>query len=201
MDLETGRVVDLLPTRTVASFETWLREHPGVEVIARDRSVLFADGGRRGARAAAQIHDRAHLVSNLYEAALSDVHHVQVEAQIDCAAEPPVRAEFLQMYPGARALHGLLLRFRALLRWRSPELLEPWIAAAVASPFPFTRRLAQLLEQDLAAVKLSISAPWSNGPLEGQINRLKAIKRQMYGRAGFDLVKARVLLLDLEAAA
>jgi len=39
----------------------------------------------------------------------------------------------------------------------------------------------------------AITTPWSNGPLEGQINRLKAIKRQMYGRAGFALLKARVL--------
>jgi hypothetical protein len=40
-----------------------------------------------------------------------------------------------------------------------------------------------------------MTTPWSNGPIEGQINRLKAIKRQMYGRAGFELLKARVLAL------
>jgi len=43
---------------------------------------------------------------------------------------------------------------------------------------------------------MAISAPWSNGPLEGHINRLKMIKRQMYGRAGFALLKARVLPLS-----
>jgi transposase len=42
-------------------------------------------------------------------------------------------------------------------------------------------------------VKLALTTPWSNGPLEGNINRLKVIKRQMYGRAGFELLKARVL--------
>jgi transposase len=53
----------------------------------------------------------------------------------------------------------------------------------------------------LKAVELSITTPWSNGPIEGHINRLKAIKRQMYGRAGFELLKARVLPWDLEHAA
>jgi len=43
---------------------------------------------------------------------------------------------------------------------------------------------------------VAITAPWSIGPLEGQINRLKMIKRQMYGRAGFELLKARVLPLS-----
>jgi transposase len=53
----------------------------------------------------------------------------------------------------------------------------------------------------LKAVELSITTPWSNGPIEGHINRLKAIKRQMYGRAGFELLKARVLPWDVPQAA
>jgi hypothetical protein len=53
----------------------------------------------------------------------------------------------------------------------------------------------------LEAVELSITTPWSNGPIEGHINRLKAIKRQMYGRAGFELLKARVLPWDISKAA
>ena len=52
---------------------------------------------------------------------------------------------------------------------------------------------AGTLRRDLPAVELSMTTPWSTGPLEGQINRLKVIKRQMYGRAGFELLKARVL--------
>jgi transposase len=44
---------------------------------------------------------------------------------------------------------------------------------------------------------LAIETPWNNGPIEGQINRLKVIKRQMYGRAGFELLKARVLPLSV----
>jgi transposase len=53
----------------------------------------------------------------------------------------------------------------------------------------------------LEAVELSMTTPWSNGPIEGHINRLKAIKRQMFGRAGFELLKARVLPWDASRAA
>ena len=49
------------------------------------------------------------------------------------------------------------------------------------------------LRQEYRAVAAALEYPWSNGPVEGQINRLKTIKRQMYGRANFDLLRARVL--------
>src|SRR5262249_30371299 len=109
--------------------------------------------------------------------------------------------EFLGLYPEMNVLHHLLLSFRAMLRWRSSGRLASWIAAARSSGLPFTERYARLLAADAAAVELSIAMPWSNGPMEGQINRLKVLKRQMYGRAGFELLKARVLPLDTAAAA
>ena len=49
------------------------------------------------------------------------------------------------------------------------------------------------LRQDESAVRAAIVEPWSNGPVEEQVNRLKLIKRSMYGRAGFDLLRQRVL--------
>ena len=55
------------------------------------------------------------------------------------------------------------------------------------------RRFAATLRQDLAAVNNAISEPWSNGQTEGQINRLKTLKRAMYGRAGVELLRARML--------
>jgi transposase len=69
---------------------------------------------------------------------------------------------------------------------------DTWIVSAAASGFRFTAQFARTLRRDLEAVKLSMTTTWSNGP-EGHINRLKAIKRQMYGRAGFELLKVRVL--------
>ncbi len=49
------------------------------------------------------------------------------------------------------------------------------------------------LRQDVSAVEAAVSERWSNGPVEGHVSRLKTIKRQMYGRAGFELLRARVL--------
>jgi transposase len=70
--------------------------------------------------------------------------------------------------------------------------------AAVSSRFCFLAQFARVLRRDLEAVEQAITSRWSNGPVEGHINRLKMIKRQMYGRAGFELLKARVLPWELE---
>ncbi len=68
--------------------------------------------------------------------------------------------------------------------------LDGWLDAATASGLA---SFARGLRQDLAAVRAALVLPWSTSPVEGQINRLKTIKRQMYGRAGFDLLRRRVL--------
>jgi len=80
MDLEQQQVIDLLAVRSADSFADWLGKHPEVELIARDRSGLCADGGRQGVPAAAQITDRYHLMVNLSEAVEQDIQQLQGKA-------------------------------------------------------------------------------------------------------------------------
>jgi transposase len=67
---------------------------------------------------------------------------------------------------------------------------EVW---AETSKAPVMRRFAAGLRKDLPAVRAGLTERWSNGPVEGFVNKLKLLKRQGYGRAGFDLLRARVL--------
>jgi transposase len=67
------------------------------------------------------------------------------------------------------------------MRWRSAKKLGAWIKAASTSGFHFLAQFANTLRRDLKAVELSITTPWSNGPIEGHINRLKAINARCTG--------------------
>jgi len=83
--------------------------------------------------------------------------------------------------------------FVQMVRERAAERLEPWVEGVLASPWRELKRFAQGLRQDYAAVKAALTWPYSNGPTEGHVNRLKLFKRQMYGRAQMDLLRQRVL--------
>jgi transposase len=81
MDLEQSRIVDLLPVRSAESLAAWLRLHPEVEVITRDRSSLYAEEGGRGRRPPFKSPIVYHLVSNLSEAMERDIQQLQIEAR------------------------------------------------------------------------------------------------------------------------
>ena len=88
---------------------------------------------------------------------------------------------------GARAL---IDRFQSIIRSRAIVDLDPWIADASPSLLvSFVRGV----QNDLAAVRAAVTEPWSNGQTEGQVNKLKLVKRQMYGRGKIDLLEARLL--------
>lgn len=98
-----------------------------------------------------------------------------------------------QLHPHLEQIIALAQRFAYMLRTRQAQLLDPWLEMTGSSQSPNLKSFATGLRQDYEAVKAALSTPFSNGPVEGHVNRLKFIKRQMYGRANFDLLRSRVL--------
>lgn len=362
VDLERRRVLDLLPDREPATLATWLRAHPGIAFVSRDRAGAYAEGARLGAPEAIQVADRFHLLRNVTDAVAQALerHRRTVHAAVPPLERPapvphhrggpvarrvPVPRADAQRQQDARARrrtryeqvvalwaqglsklaiarrtgvsrhtiiawlgvghfperrqrvprptqltpHAAYLRtrwdagchnasrlwrelrdergfrgglstvrewilvhlrggaprvpaahlaqvahpsprraawlwctppealqaseaayvdavcaaspalaevrrlataFRAMFATRDANALGPWLAAAEQSDL---RSLAMSLRRDRDAVLAAVLFPWSNGQVEGQVNRLKLVKRTMYGRAGFALLRRRVL--------
>jgi hypothetical protein len=93
-------------------------------------------------------------------------------------------------------MRRLAMRFRGLLRGGTAEKLDDWLRDARCSGIYGMQRFARALRHVIEAVRNAVLEPWSNGQTEGQINRLKTLKRTMYGRAGVDLLRARLMPLQ-----
>ena len=353
IDIEAGRPVDVLPDRTAETLTTWLRDHPGAEIICRDRASSYAEAARVGAPDAIQVADRFHLWKNLCEAVekcvaahrtcLTDptptTHQdpspkpADPPDQLDRSWERPLDARTRQRHAAVHELRGkgvgiaviadilgldrkTVRRYvhattaeelltppagrggtalqpylphlhrrwnegcsdaavlhaeirdqgyrgsqrtvrrhlqpirqqgapapaapvtptvRRVATWivrkpesltvqerdhlarilaRCPELdaaatcvtgfaaimaehrgqdLPGWLIQADATELAPLRGFARGLRHDLAAVTAGLTLPWNSGPVEGHVNRIKMLKRQMYGRASFDLLRHRIL--------
>ncbi len=111
------------------------------------------------------------------------------------AAGAPALAGILQRCPELRTAHKLVREFATMLTSRTgATTLTNWITAATAAGLPGITTFAQHLTTDLDAVTAGLTLPWNSGPVEGNVNRIKMLKRQMYGRASFDLLRKRILL-------
>jgi len=254
VDLERHRVIDLLADRESATLAAWLKAHPGVEVVSRDRSPTYAAGINEGAPAAVQVADRFHLLMNVREALekvmyrqnrLLRSHTMAVPASVAPTEENdayvgcrlrlqphlirPKRARRRKAsprlaVPSAREAAWMLLRpdeltdeekpvvellrrlspevprsqelalsFVGLVKERRAEALREWLIDAHRSGVAEFVSFANGITSDFQAVRAALSYEWSNGQTEGQVHRLKLIKRQMYGRGKPDLLRARVL--------
>ncbi|MFD7408609.1 ISL3 family transposase [Streptomyces sp. NPDC059866] len=333
-DAETGRRVAVLPDREAMTLESWLRDHPGVEVVCRDGSATYAEAVRRALPDALQVSDRWHLWHNLCDKVLLEVRaHAACWATavnparpgglreqttrerwnkihdllgqgvglLDCSRRlglalntvkryarmpepqalriaPAYRPTLVDPYrdhlrarraanpavPVAQLLReirergytgsaNLLVRYlnqgraegdrpvttprhASRLLLTNPENLRPkettllekvaaacpemtaladlvrdfaallkpaegndvklteWITAARAVDLPHLRSLTNGLEIDRSAVDAGLTLPYHNGRTEGVNTRTKRIMRQMHGRAGFDLLRHRILL-------
>jgi hypothetical protein len=96
--------------------------------------------------------------------------------------------------PDLATLTGLAHGFTNLVRQRGGDTrLQEWISHATSSTFPELRGFAAGLLRDLDAVIAGVTDAWRSGAVEGTVNRIKTIKRQMHGRAKLDLLRKRIL--------
>lgn len=91
------------------------------------------------------------------------------------------------------ALAGHVHDFADMMHKLRGTLLPQWITAVLADDLEQLHSFANGLQRDLAAVTAGLTLHWNSGAVEGQVNRVKMLKRQMYGRAKFDLLRRRIL--------
>jgi transposase len=101
--------------------------------------------------------------------------------------------ELCQACPTLSTLHALVQSFGQIVRKREGHRLEDWKQQVAESGISEVQRFATGLERNKEAVFSGLTLVYSNGQVEGQVNKLKLIKRQGYGRAGFPLLRQRVL--------
>ena len=110
------------------------------------------------------------------------------------AEDQELLADLRRHDPELNEAIALAEAFISLIRDPAPDRLDPWLNQAVRSTLRPLRSFAKRLSADYDAVRGAVTQDWSNGQVEGQINRLKMLKRTMYGRAGLDLLSRRFLL-------
>jgi len=172
------------------------RGFTGASSLVRQRVAKWRDGpappGRPGARRARHTRPLAPPPARTFSPRQTLWLLLGDPADLD-AEEDAYRARLRVLCPTIAHAQDLIHGFLRLLRERDQAALDPWLDAAAASQIPEMCSFAAGLRRDYAAVEAALSTEWNNGQVEGQVNRLKLLKRQGYGRAGFALLRQRVL--------
>ena len=102
-------------------------------------------------------------------------------------------AAICQASPTAQTLYTLVQQFMSMIHQLEGESLDGWLSLVRASQIPELQGFVQSIQRDKAAVFAGLTLQYNNGVVEGKVNKLKLIKRMMYGRAEFPLLRQRVL--------
>ena len=100
---------------------------------------------------------------------------------------------FIRQVEALNTTYRLVQRFFRMVQKRHAELLDSWLEECHSSGIPDLQIFAEGLKREYAALRAALTFPYTNGPVEGQINKLKYIKRSMYGREKFPLLRQRFL--------
>jgi transposase len=101
--------------------------------------------------------------------------------------------------PMIEGVYSLVQDFLKMIRQRVVAMLDPWLNAYQQSGVNNLKTFAEGIRKDYDSIRAALETAWSNGQTEGQVNRLKMLKRQMYGRANFDLLRKRTLGIEAQA--
>jgi transposase len=164
-------------SRTVSRFVTYLRqqEQNSQEEAPHGRSAPADRTQRRGLT----VREAAGLLVRPLDTLTPDQQFT--------------RTSICQAHAEIARTDALLNDFRQVFRDRDPQALTAWLIQAEQSGVPELRAFVVKLRQDLPAIQAAVVSPYSQRPVEGNIHRLKLLKRSMYGRGNFDLLKQRVL--------
>ncbi len=184
-----------------------MKENKNIEVIQLWKEIK--QQGYNGGRTAVYIHLRDY-VKPKNRIKLPTLNYItwvptrvslllyKKEASLS-QKEKELLKEIRDKCPEIGVAQKLAHKFRDIIENKQGDLLCSWMNEVQESPVKELKRFAKGLLSDFVAVKNAISLPWSNGPVEGKINKLKTIKRQMYGRASFDLLRKRLVLSDMDS--
>jgi hypothetical protein len=191
----------------IAKFDAYIRQRiqdePKVERIQLYREIKKK--GYNGSRSTAYVHFHCYTGTASRPRSiprLPDLFYVpskiaflflRKQTQMNNKEQKLLR-DLCSRSPEIKMAYGLTQDFTEMLEHKNGRNLKRWMRKVAACEIKELKSFSSGLMSDFIAVKNALTLPWSNGQVEGQINKLKTIKRQMYGRASFDLLRKQLLL-------